>query len=188
MAGNAGPLAGAHVPLLAAAVVLVALAVVFRRHLSSWTRGLLGRYGPPLPDDASDSRRRLINISALACLNWLLDCASLVAALLAVGAAVPVRGVLVTYALAQIVNQLPLPLPGGGGSVELSLSLGFGALGHTTGEVFAGILLFRLISCWGLAPLGWVVVAIETRLPARRRVRRAHPGAALEAKAAPANA
>jgi uncharacterized membrane protein YbhN (UPF0104 family) len=86
------------------------------------------------------------------------------------------------------VNQLPLPLPGGGGSVELSLSLGFGALGHTTGEVFAGILLFRLISCWGLAPLGWVVVAIDARLPAGRRVRRRHPRAPLEAEAVPVNA
>jgi uncharacterized membrane protein YbhN (UPF0104 family) len=86
------------------------------------------------------------------------------------------------------VNQLPLPLPGGGGSVELSLSLGFGALGHTTGEVFAGILLFRLISCWGLVPLGWLVVAIDTRLPARRRARRAHRCPPLEAEAIPVNA
>jgi uncharacterized membrane protein YbhN (UPF0104 family) len=188
VAGNAGPLAGARVCLLAAGVVLVALQVVFHRRLSGWARGLVGRYGPTLPDDASDRRRRLLNVGAFACLNWVFDCASLFAALLAVGAAVPLRGILVTYAVAQIVNQLPLPLTGGGGTVELSLSLGFSAGGHTTGEVFAGILLFRLISCWGLVPIGWLLVAFDNRRAPSGRAPHAHPCAPLEAEAVPVHA
>lgn len=188
VAGDGGPLAGERIPLLAAGVALVALGIVFRRRLSGWARDLVGRYGLTRPGDASDGRKRLSNVGVLACLNWLLDCGSLFAALLAVDAAVPLRGVLVTYALAQIVNQLPLPLPGGGGTVELSLSFGFAAFGHTSGEVFAGILLFRLISCWGLVPIGWLVVAFDNRLGAGRRAPRPHQFALLEAEALPVRA
>jgi uncharacterized protein (TIRG00374 family) len=100
---------------------------------------------------------------------------------------VPLQGVLVVYALAQMVNQLPL-LPGGGGSVELSLSLGFAAVGHTSGEVFAGVLLFRLISCWGLVPIGWLAVAIDNRLPAGRPVPRTQQCPPLEREAVPVHA
>jgi uncharacterized membrane protein YbhN (UPF0104 family) len=185
VAGNSGPLAGERLPLLATSAAVLVLGIVFRRRVSDCVRGLLGRYGLPRPGDVSRGRKRLISIGALACLNWLLDCGSLFAALLAVGAAVPVRGVLVTYALAQIVNQLPLPLVGGGGTVELSLSLGFSAFAHTTGEVFAGILLFRLISCWALVPIGWLVVAIENRLVTRRRTPRPHQRPTLEAEPVP---
>jgi uncharacterized membrane protein YbhN (UPF0104 family) len=188
VAGNSGPLVGERLPLLATGAVLLVLGVVFRRRVGDCVRALLGRHGLPRPDDDSDGRRRLIKIGALACLNWLLDCASLFAALLAVGAAVPVHGVLVTYALAQIVNQLPLPLVGGGGTVELSLSLGFSAFGHTTGEVLAGILLFRLISCWALVPLGWLMVGFDNQRVARRRATRLHRCAPLDAEALPVRA
>jgi hypothetical protein len=43
--------------------------------------------------------------------------------------------------------------------------------------VIAGILLFRLISCWGLVPLGWLAVALEgRRIPAwKRRLARPSP-------------
>ena len=37
------------------------------------------------------------------------------------------------------------------------------AFGHTSGSVIAGILLFRLISCWGLVPVGWLAIALEGR-------------------------
>src|SRR5690242_17363470 len=168
LAGDSGPLASVRVPLLAAGVAVVALAIAFRRRLNDSARRLLSRYHLPLPDDTFAGRPHLINIGVQACLNWLLDCVSLVAALHAVGAAVPLQGVLLIYCLAQLVNQLPL-LPGGGGTVELSLSLGFAAFGHNGGEVFAGILLFRLISCWGLVPVGWLVVAIDNRATASRR-------------------
>jgi uncharacterized protein (TIRG00374 family) len=121
-------------------------------------------------DDLTMRPRALATVAALAFANWLLDCACLVASLAAVGASIPVRGVLVTYALAQIVAAIPL-LPGGGGTVELSFSLGFAAFGETSSTVVAGILLFRIISCWGLVPLGWLGLAAE-RAPLRRLVGR----------------
>jgi putative heme transporter len=66
---------------------------------------------------------------------------------------------------------LPL-LPGGGGTVEVSLVLGFAAFGHTVGSVIAGVLLFRLISCWGLVPVGWLAIALEYRQIPIWKVRR----------------
>jgi uncharacterized protein (TIRG00374 family) len=112
-----------------------------------------------------------VGIATFAYLNWLLDCLSLVAALAAVHASVPAESVLLTYALAQLVNQVPL-LPGGGGTVEASLSLGFAAFGNTSGQVLAGVLLFRLITCWGLVPIGWLVVGLDGRSVAPRRLLR----------------
>jgi uncharacterized membrane protein YbhN (UPF0104 family) len=162
VAGDAGPLAGARWPVLAAGGTLVALRLVLHRRLAAVGRRLLRRWSLAIPGDPDGGGRRLIAIVVLAYANWLLDCASLVAALTAVGAHVPAQSVLLTYALSQIVNQIPL-LPGGGGTVEISLSIGFAAFGHTSGEVFAGILLFRLISCWGLVPIGWLAVALENR-------------------------
>ena len=99
--------------------------------------------------------------------SWLLDCACLVASLDAVGAGVPARGVLLTYALARIVAAIPL-LPGGGGTVELSLSLGFAAFGHTSGPMLGGVLLYRVLCCWGLVPIGWLAVALDGRRLASR--------------------
>jgi hypothetical protein len=89
---------------------------------------------------------------------------------------VPLQSIVLTYAIAQLVASLPL-LPGGGGTVEVSLALGFAAFGHTSGSVIAGILLFRLISCWGLVPVGWLAVALEgRRIPAwKRRLARPSP-------------
>jgi len=101
-------------------------------------------------------------IALLAYSNWLFDCASLYAALAAVHASVPLQGIVLTYAIAQLVASLPL-LPGGGGTVEVSLALGFAAFGHTAGSVVAGVLLFRLISCWGLVPVGWLAIALDDR-------------------------
>jgi uncharacterized protein (TIRG00374 family) len=92
----------------------------------------------------------------------LLDCASLVAALAAMHASVPAESVLLTYALAQLVASLPL-LPGGGGAVELSLLAGFAAFGDASSEMIAGVILYRLISCWGLVPIGWLAVILDRR-------------------------
>ena len=92
----------------------------------------------------------------------LLDCLALYVSLRAVGADVPLRALIATYAIAQIVAVIPL-LPGGGGTVEASLVLGFAAFGHTSGSVVAGVVLYRLISNWGLVPIGWAAIALEAR-------------------------
>jgi uncharacterized protein (TIRG00374 family) len=86
-----------------------------------------------------------------------------------VHAHVSMRSILLAYTLSQLVGALPV-LPGGGGTVEASLILTFAAFGHTSASVVAGVLLFRLISCWGLVPVGWAAVLLEGRpLRAYRR-------------------
>lgn len=54
-------------------------------------------------------------------------------------------------------------LPGGGGTVEASLALGLAAYGGTSGGIVAGVILFRLVSAWGLVPLGWALWALRRR-------------------------
>jgi hypothetical protein len=73
-------------------------------------------------------------------LNWLLDCVTLLGALLAVHATVPWAGVLLAYGLGQLVAGIPL-LPGGGGTVEAALALGLVAVGGRTGAIVAGVIL-----------------------------------------------
>src|SRR5690348_241055 len=145
--------------ILAAAGLVPAALILFRRRIARASQPLLRRLAPALANGVSVRRRGVLTIAALAFGNWILDCASLYAALAAVHAHVSPRSLLLTFAIAQLVASLPL-LPGGGGSVELSLALGFAAFGHTSGNLIAGILLFRLISCWGLVPIGWIVVAL----------------------------
>jgi uncharacterized membrane protein YbhN (UPF0104 family) len=161
-AGHHGPLAAARLPILGAGVALLVLHWVLRRRVASASAWFTRRFTPERANRISASGRDIAAIGALAYANWLFDCASLYAALAAVHASVPLQSIVLTYAIAQLVASLPL-LPGGGGTVEVSLALGFAAFGHTSGSVIAGILLFRLISCWGLVPVGWLAIALEGR-------------------------
>src|SRR5262245_13221576 len=155
VAGGEGPLAAARTSIVEVAAGLVIVAVVFRGRALRLGRRLV----PGLPAGYSPARRSLLSIGILAFANWLLDCACLWAALAAMNADVPLRSVLRAYTLAQLVASLPL-LPGGGGTVEASLILTFTAFHHASASVVAGVLLFRLISCWGLVPVGWLAVAL----------------------------
>lgn len=164
-AGGEGPLAAARMTIVEVAAGIAILAVLFRDRAYRLVR----RFVPALPAAYSPPRRSLLGIGALAFANWLLDCACLWAALAAMHASVPVRSVLLAYTLAQLVASIPL-LPGGGGTVEASLILTFTAFHHGSAAVVAGVLLFRVISCWGIVPLGWLGVALprmrENRLGA----------------------
>jgi putative heme transporter len=161
-AGHHGPLAAARVPILAAGAAMLALHWVLRRRVAGISAWFARRFTPERTKRVSASRRGIAAIATLAYSNWLFDCASLYAALAAVHASVPLQSIVLTYAIAQLVASLPL-LPGGGGTVEVSLALGFAAFGHTSGNVIAGVLLFRLISCWGLVPVGWLAIGLEGR-------------------------
>jgi putative heme transporter len=173
VAGDAGPLAGARIPILAAGGALIALRVALRRRLGRLARKVLSRFSLEVPEESTFGRSRLAAIGVYAYLNWLLDLGSLVASLAAMHASVPLQSVLLVYALSEIVANLPL-LPGGGGTVEISLILGFAAFGQTSGKVVGGVLLFRLISCWGLVPIGWLAVALDR--PGLRSLRRRQRG------------
>ena len=180
VAGRAGPLADLRLPILVGAAALLALRLAVGRRFGRLVLAGLRRLLPGLPTELAVRRRRLVAVGVLACLNWLLDCACLLAALNAVGASVPLRSVLLTYGLAQIVANVPV-LPGGGGTVELSMSLGFAAFGHTSGATVAGVLLYRTISCWGLVPVGWLAVAVDSRRVRARWSRRCEQPAGAHA-------
>jgi uncharacterized membrane protein YbhN (UPF0104 family) len=184
LAGDAGPLAHARLPILGAAVALLALRIVLHRRFAELARGAFARFAPAASGHPKIRAPRLAAVATLAYVNWLLDCGSLLAALAATHASIPAQSVLLTYALAQLVASVPL-LPGGGGTVEISLALGFAAFCHTSDEVLAGILLYRLISCWGLAPIGWIAVAVDRhhlgRSDSRRKIGAIEPAAAIQA-------
>jgi uncharacterized membrane protein YbhN (UPF0104 family) len=169
IAGSAGPCADLRVPILGFAALLVVAGIAFGRRLAAFAGRLIARLTLVPGEDLVVGARRVAAVATAALLNWLLDCACLVASLEAVGAHVPARGVLLTYALAQIVAAIPL-LPGGGGTVELSLSLGFAAFGHTSSAIFAGVILYRVIACWGLIPVGWLAIALDGRVAGLQRL------------------
>ena len=163
-AGDHGPLASMRVPILVISAALFLSHWALRRRLGRLTGRLAGRFTADLGDRAPAGRSIVGSVGTFAYANWLLDCVSLYAALRCVHASVPLQSILLTYAIAQLVAAVPL-LPGGGGTVELSLTLGFAAFGHTSGSVIGGVLIYRLISCWGLVPVGWLAVGLEGRSP-----------------------
>jgi uncharacterized membrane protein YbhN (UPF0104 family) len=169
-AGADGPLAAARTPILAGCAAILVVVVVARRRVVGIVLTAVRRLAPGLPAGYSPERRPLVVTTALAFANWLLDCACLWAALAAVHADVPLRSILLAYTLAQLVASVPI-LPGGGGTVEASLILTFAAFQHTSAALVAGVLLFRVISCWGLIPVGWAAVALERRPVLFARVR-----------------
>jgi uncharacterized membrane protein YbhN (UPF0104 family) len=176
-AGGQGPLAPLRFPILAGFGATIVLAVALTGRLAGAIARLIRRLAPGLPDGYTLQRRSLFGIGLFAFANWPLDCGCLYASLQAMHASVPPQSILLTYTLAQLVASLPL-LPGGGGTVEASLLLGFAAF-HTSGSVLAGVLLYRLICCWGLAPVGWLAVLVENHSLLRLRVRPAAQVASL---------
>jgi putative heme transporter len=108
--------------------------------------------------------------------NWLCDCLCLAACTEALSVHVPWRGILVAYGLTQVAASLPIT-PGGIGVVEGSLTALLVAYGTRPADALAITLLYRIISFWGLAPIGWSAWA-GLELASRRGLRhRAHPWA-----------
>lgn len=90
--------------------------------------------------------------------NWMLDLACLVCAFGAVDAPVPWRALLLAYGAAQLAANLPIT-PGGLGVVEGSLTIGLVAYGGSQTASVAAVLVYRMVSFWGLVALGWAVAA-----------------------------
>ena len=152
--GSHGFAAQARLPVLAVAAAILIAAVLGRRQFvpaALWAvRHLGGRDAPPEQPVAAN---HLVSLLVLGFLNWLFDAAVLFASLAAMGQTIPVRGVAVAYTLGQLVSAIPI-LPGGGGTIEATMSAGL-VLAGGTGAVIAAVLLYRIVSAWGLVPLGW---------------------------------
>ena len=104
--------------------------------------------------------------------NWLWDCLALALCFLAVGSGVPWQGLLLAYGAAQVAINLPIT-PGGLGVVEGSLTIALVAYGGPKEATVATVVLYRLISFWGLLAVGWVAwaaLAYQTRRHDRRAV------------------
>jgi hypothetical protein len=86
---------------------------------------------------------------------WVFDAACLVVAFLAVGAPVPWRALPLAYAAGQLAANLPIT-PGGLGVVEGSLTIALVAYGGAHASTVAAVLVYRMISFWGLLLPGWV--------------------------------
>jgi pimeloyl-ACP methyl ester carboxylesterase/uncharacterized membrane protein YbhN (UPF0104 family) len=115
-------------------------------------------------------------------LNWFTDAAVLTAAIIAVGARVPWDDLLLVYAAGVGAQSLSLT-PGGLAITEGAISLALVASGMHVRQAVAAAVLYRLISFWFNAAVGWLIlVVLQARRPAALSAREP----ALEPSAEPA--
>jgi uncharacterized protein (TIRG00374 family) len=114
-------------------------------------------------------------------LNWCTDAAVLTVAIVAVGAHVPWHDLLLVYAAGIGAQGLSLT-PGGLAITEGAISLALVAAGVHVRQAVAAAVLYRLISFWFNAAVGWLILLI---LQARRPAAQAAPEPALERSAEP---
>jgi putative heme transporter len=127
------------------------------RRLTGWPRGELAAH-----IDAIIVRLTVVRLSArqgvtvlwLSLANWMLDCGCLATSFLAVGAAVPWKGLLLAYGAGQLAANLPIT-PGGLGVVEGSLTIAIVAYGGAAPATVVAVLLYRVLSFWLPLPIGW---------------------------------
>jgi uncharacterized protein (TIRG00374 family) len=101
-----------------------------------------------------------------ALVNWLADAAVLTVSILAVGAAVPWRDMLLVY-LAGIGAQALSLTPGGLAITEGAISVALVASGLHVRQAVAAAVLYRLVSFWLIAAVGWLVLLVlRVRTPA----------------------
>ncbi len=118
----------------------------------------------PVADALSSSRavggRHWGLALAAALTNWLTDLLCLYAVTRAFGLPVDIVAIAAVYLTVQIVRQIPLT-PGGIGVIELSLLAGLVSAGAGEASAAAAVLVYRLLSCWLIIPvglLGWLVL------------------------------
>ncbi|GIF62040.1 hypothetical protein Ais01nite_00750 [Asanoa ishikariensis] len=74
------------------------------------------------------------------------------------------------YLSVQVVRQVPLT-PGGIGVVELALAAGLTAAGAGAGSAAAAVLIYRVLSCWLIVPVGGLAGWLLVRSPGDPGVR-----------------
>ncbi len=121
--------------------------------------------------------------SGAALVNWLTDVGVLAVSVLAVGAAVPWRDLLLVYAAGIAAKSLAVT-PGGLAITEGALSVSLVASGLRVSQALAAAVLYRLVSFWLVAVAGWLtLLALRVRRPARPLALQAGPPAAAPAEA-----
>jgi uncharacterized protein (TIRG00374 family) len=110
--------------------------------------------------------------------NWLFDCACFAMMFLAIGSAIPWKGLLLAYGAGQLAAALPIT-PGGLGAVEGSITIALVAFGGAQVTTLDAVLLYRLISFWLVLLVGWTLWG-ELALQVRRGRWGAQPDARVE--------
>ncbi|WP_326999666.1 flippase-like domain-containing protein [Dactylosporangium sp. NBC_01737] len=168
--------------IVAAGVALTAAAVVLGRRLFDGDHarerpparhGRIRRYMQRLLASARDAWRAGAGLRGrdwwavvgYAAVNWLTDLCCLAACTHALGLPVDLPTLAGIYLGVQIVRQVPLS-PGGIGVIETALVAGLTASGATAITAAAAVLLYRMLSCWLLIPLGGAA-AVVLRRPRR---------------------
>jgi putative heme transporter len=101
-------------------------------------------------------------VLALSLGNWSLDVVCLITSFALLNEPVPWKGVLFAYAAAQVAGSLA-PVPGGIGFVEGGMLGAFALTGTPPGTAFVPIIVYRLITCWGVAGIGSIAIYAMTR-------------------------
>jgi uncharacterized protein (TIRG00374 family) len=97
-----------------------------------------------------------------ATVKWLTDLLCLVAVAEALHLPVGVAAMAGIYLSVQIVRQVPLT-PGGVGVVETALAAGLTTAGATGVGATAAVLVYRVLSCWALIPIGGIAAVVLRR-------------------------
>ena len=97
-----------------------------------------------------------------ALLNWLADIGVLAASIVAVGAAVPWRGLLFAYGVGTAAGSVGV-VPGGLGVVEAALALSLMGAGVRHPLALAAVLMYRLVSFWMVIGVGWLTFLFGAR-------------------------
>jgi putative heme transporter len=104
---------------------------------------------------------RWLAVVALSALNWFADLACLLATAYAVGLIIPMWTVATAYLAIQLIRQIPVT-PGGIGVIEAGFVVALTTAGAAAAPAAAAVLVYRLLSCWSLLPIGlvcWLVPA-----------------------------
>jgi hypothetical protein len=120
-----------------------------------WPR--LGALLAPVTDAITSSRqvdgRHWTLALGAAVTNWLTDLLCLYSAARAFDLPVSLAQIGAVYLTVQIVRQIPLT-PGGIGVIEVSLLAGLVSSGAGQAAAAATVLVYRLLSCWLIIPVG----------------------------------
>ncbi len=97
-----------------------------------------------------------------AAVNWATDFACLAAVAAAFHLDVSLTGLATIYLTVQLVRQIPLS-PGGIGVIEVALLAGLVSAGSGQAAAAAVVLVYRLLSCWLVMPIGGLAYAVLQR-------------------------
>jgi uncharacterized membrane protein YbhN (UPF0104 family) len=97
-----------------------------------------------------------------AAVNWATDFACLAAVAAAFDLNVSVTRLATVYLTVQLVRQIPLT-PGGAGVIEVALLAALVSAGGAQGAAAAVVLVYRVISCWIIIPIGGLAYAVLRR-------------------------